>query len=415
MWLLEWLLSKKKVPQNSVPLFDGTPQKAESRKFVDGSLRALNYKEIYNPASVTELTAKTLRAFSTELSILRIILETKKDLIISQEWQISSRAGGKNTRKVKEVTEFLEFPDKINSFSSWLRVLLEDIFVLDAACIFIRKNRINSPYSFDIIDGATILPLMDQYFRTPLPPDIAYQQVVEGRVIDQYTIANFQYGVSNPRSHTKYGFSVVKQLHAIIQLALKRNASLMNYYTLGTVPDCIVTAPDDYSLDELQKLEDTFNQLMAGREGREHGVKMLPSGSSIIQLKDKILSDEFDEWLARLICAGFNMPCSPYIRQVNRATAESAEEVSIRGGLKPTLNFLCDFINNLIKKAFNYPDIVFSWVATHEADALVQAKIDEIYLNKSVNSVNEVRERLGLSIDKDLESSVAEDEDPIKN
>ncbi|MGC2411735.1 MAG: hypothetical protein WA459_03435, partial [Stellaceae bacterium] len=45
--------------------------------------------------------------------------------------------------------------------------------------------------------------------------------------------------------------------------------------------------------------------------------------------------DEFDEWLARIVCYAFSLPPTAFTRQINRATAETAQESSLAEGLWP--------------------------------------------------------------------------------
>ena len=60
-------------------------------------------------------------------------------------------------------------------------MLLEDMLVIDAATLYPRYNRGGSLYALDIIDGATIKPLIGEDGRAPEPPDPAYQQILQRR------------------------------------------------------------------------------------------------------------------------------------------------------------------------------------------------------------------------------------------
>jgi hypothetical protein len=59
-------------------------------------------------------------------------------------------------------------------------MLLEEMLVIDAATLYPRYNRGGSLYALDIIDGATIQPLIGEDGRAPEPPDPAYQQILKG-------------------------------------------------------------------------------------------------------------------------------------------------------------------------------------------------------------------------------------------
>ena len=71
-------------------------------------------------------------------------------------------------------------PDRRHDFATWLRVLIEDMLVIDAACLYPRYTRSGALYSLDVIDGAHIKPLIGEDGRSPEPPDPAYSQVLHG-------------------------------------------------------------------------------------------------------------------------------------------------------------------------------------------------------------------------------------------
>ena len=93
-----------------------------------------------------------------------------------------TRSGGRRRRRrtAKAALAFLVRPDRRHAFSAWLRMLLEDMLVIDAATLYPRFARDGALYSLDVIDGATITPLIGEDGRSPDPPDPAYQQILHG-------------------------------------------------------------------------------------------------------------------------------------------------------------------------------------------------------------------------------------------
>ena len=45
------------------------------------------------------------------------------------------------------------------------------------------------------------------------------------------------------------------------------------------------------------------------------------------------ISDDFDEWLARIVCYAFSLPPTAFTREVNRATAETTQDAALTEGL----------------------------------------------------------------------------------
>ena len=48
-----------------------------------------------------------------------------------------------------------------------------------------------------------------------------------------------------------------------------------------------------------------------------------PATLSLIEARLPPLKDQYDEWLARVICYAFSAPATPFVAQVNRATSET--------------------------------------------------------------------------------------------
>jgi hypothetical protein len=46
-------------------------------------------------------------------------------------------------------------------------------------------------------------------------------------------------------------------------------------------------------------------------------------------LQTEKIFDEADEWLARVICYAMNLPPNAFVKQQNRATAGTAQEVAL--------------------------------------------------------------------------------------
>ena len=61
----------------------------------------------------------------------------------------------------------------------------------------------------------------------------------------------------------------------------------------------------------------------------------MPGSLNVQFTKDALLKDDFDEWLARIICYAFSVPPTPFIKQTNRATADNASDTAQAEGLAP--------------------------------------------------------------------------------
>jgi hypothetical protein len=60
---------------------------------------------------------------------------------------------------------------------------------------------------------------------------------------------------------------------------------------------------------------------MSGNLARRRQTKFMPADFKLIEARQPPLKDQYDEWLARIICYAFSAPASAFVAQVNRATS----------------------------------------------------------------------------------------------
>ena len=75
--------------------------------------------------------------------------------------------------------------------------------------------------------------------------------------------------------------------------------------------------------------------LMSGNLARRHMVKFMPADFKLTETRQPPLKDQYDEWLARVICYAFSVPASAFVSQVNRATSETLRMQATQEGLAP--------------------------------------------------------------------------------
>ncbi len=59
----------------------------------------------------------------------------------------------------------------------------------------------------------------------------------------------------------------------------------------------------------------------------------MPADFKLIEYRQPPLKDQYDEWLARVICYAFSVPATPFVSQVNRATSETMRLQATQEGL----------------------------------------------------------------------------------
>lgn len=365
---------------------------------------------INKPKTNEGISMQELRQIADAYDLLRLVIETRKDQISKLDWQIMKKDGNTDARCEKLVS-FFQSPDKELDWDGWLRVILEDLLVLDAVAIYPQKTLGGDVYSLDVVDSATVKRVIDARGKTPIAPAPAYQQILKGLPAVDYTREELIYSRRNARSNRIYGYSPVEQVVMTVNIAMRRQLHQLEYYTSGSIPDAIISVPSEWNPDQIAAFQAFWDAVHEGDSAARRHLRMVPGGANIHQTKEPVIKDMYDEWLSRIVCFAFSISPQALIAHMNRATAESSAEQAILEGMQPIMTYLENLMNRIIRDVFGYSDIEFKWKSERETDPYVQAQIDEIYVNTGVMKVNEVRNRLGLNALSEKEEQTAETSD----
>jgi hypothetical protein len=339
-----------------------------------------------------------LRAFAN-VELVRLAIETRKDQIERLDWTITARAGAPapDPVQIARITEFWRRPDGVTPFATWLRLALEDLLVIDAPAIERRFARGGALIGLDIIPGDTIHPMVDETGRRPRGPGaVAYQQVIKGVAWADLTDADLIYAPRNPRPNHNYGFSPVEQIIVTINTVIRRQAAQLAYFSEGNLPAGLLNGPEGWSPDQIRDMQLWLDSRLSGQTGEQAKLLWVPSGTRYQAFKDSPLKDDFDEWLSRIVAFAFSLPPTPFVRQMNRATANADQDRGQSEGLEPLKLWAKRLIDGVIQNDLGAPGLEFSWNDAPSIDPLVQAQIDDLAIRNGSMTVNEVRARRGM-------------------
>ena len=399
----------------SAPMAPSAPADVAGRQFDYPVGYNLNTRpRVYEPIGFRDL-----RALADGYDLLRLAIETRKDQLSRMSWSIKSRdseAKDKDDPRVKAITTFLQRPDGEHGWQDWLRPILEDLFVIDAPALYLRRDRGGRLIELVQIDGATIKPVIDDWGRTPRPYSIgsdvtypsAYQQILKGLPAVDYSTRDLLYRPRNRRIHTPYGFGPVEQIVTTVNIALRRQLSTLSYFTEGNIPDMMVQVPPTWTPDQIVTYQQHWDAYFSGDLGRRRRAKFVPGGTGaggIHETRQADLKGDFDEWLAKLICFAFSISPQALTKQMNRASADTQKQLSEEEGLEPVLLWIKALIDDVIAFEFDAPDLAFTWDNDDEADETAQLAVLSGYVSKAIMTVNEARDRLGLDPLPDPEAS----------
>lgn len=340
-----------------------------------------------------------LRSLADVSDIIRICIETRKDQICSLGWDIVPRDKKKGkdlTHKIDEARTFFRSPDRRRSFATWIRMAIEDVLVVDALSVYRRRTRGGKLHALELKDGTTFLPLLAEDGDLPLPPNVAFRQIINGVPIEggDCSLDQLYYRPRTVRTHTPYGLSPTEAVLLTVNAALNREMFNLHYYTEGNVPEGLLEAPKGFTTKQLVEFQEYLDDYLGGNLGKRRKLKVVhEGGAKVFQFKEPDFATGFDEWLLKVMCAAFAVPPQEigFTADVNKATGEQQENVVYRRGVKPLSGFFKDLFDDVLALDLGLSELEWAWTGGEVEDRLTDAEADRIYVEMGAISVDEIR------------------------
>jgi hypothetical protein len=387
---------------------------------------------------------KTLRAAAEQIDILRRCVEVIKGKVSGLEWdivlgqdaseKIVATSGGDHVRAMVKAREdfndeidrlrtFWENPDKANglTFTDWINIALEEMLVIDALAIWPQKTVGGDLFGLQILDGATIKPMLDDRGMRPMPPQAAYQQILYGfpraefsannddpKADGEFTSDDLAYLVRNRRTTSVYGFSPVERALPLADIYLRRQQWIRAEYTDGVLPELMFSTDATWGTnpDLLRAWENILNDDLAGQTEQRKRARLLPTGITPItnDAYGEKFKDTLDEFLIASICGhfgvqpteiGYNPKGGLGGAGFEEGKAGSAEAL----GVQPIVNWLNKMITNLSYAYLGMPrELEFKLMPSKRQDDEASARKSQIEVTSAGKTVNERRSELGLPL-----------------
>ncbi len=105
-----------------------------------------------------------------------------------------------------------------------------------------------------------------------------------------------------------------------VNIALRRQMWQFDYFTEGSVPDALIGVPNSWTPEQIKQFQDYWDTEFAGDLAKRRRAKFVPgdTASRGHQTKEPQHKDDFDEWLARIICFAFSVPPQSAVKAMNR-------------------------------------------------------------------------------------------------
>lgn len=388
-------------PGQALP--DQAPIEVRGRAFDYPAFVNINYR----PRNTERVGFDKLKALAATCEPLKLVMARQRDLVRSLEWTVKPRkrvgltSAKPDDAAIGAIMDKLERPDGEHDWAQWIGAVLDQMFVIDAVSIYGRPTLGGDLHALELIDGATITPLIDAGGRRPAAPDAAYKQVLKGLSATHYTADELIYFPETYRVDHIYGWSRVEQIIETAEMTIERMKSQKGYFTEGNTGDGFFTAPPNWTPEQVSSFERSWNSVMHGEGGRRTAdrrqVPWAPNGTEFKPTTVGLSDPLFDEWLIRLVCFTFGVAPTAFLKQqgLGHGSATTEQAAAEEGGSAPVMDYVRRLMNRIIADWFKRPDLEFVHSDDREFDPAVAAEIDDKRLRNGSRTIDEVRDRNG--------------------
>lgn len=318
--------------------------------------------------------------------------------------------------------EWLQRPDGVTDYHNWMIASVRDVLELGQSPIYLARDRMGEVLRMDLVDGATMKPLLDERGRTPQPPFPAYQQFLYGIPAGRYTTDNLFMMRETSRSDSIYPFSRVERIILRINQALRKQNLDLARYTDGAIPEGLIFPPGDaettWTPEQLQEYEQAFNGLLAGNDRYKVRMKFGPPGGTFVDTRsgedtEKLMA--FDTFLLNITVAvfGLTMDEISFTQDSNRSVGQSQQNVVYRRVIEPLANRYAHFFTRMVKEKFDRRLRVM-WTGMEEReDQLTKVQTLQIGVQSGALSVSRMAREMGWPVDVEVPPFIVAKGDPV--
>lgn len=307
-----------------------------------------------------------LRFLAKRHPLAALCIRVRAEQIAALDWQVVARdKGGQASEQATcaALQTWWQYPDRVTPRVAWLKAFVRDLLEIDAPTLYAAPSRGGGLHGLDLIDGATIKPILDARGRI-----VSYQQVLYGlalsqyrgsrvpiteeEVIGEYAVGELLYQPYTPQVASPYGRTPMEDMLDLAQTTLKKIEFDLGHFTDGNIPGALAVLDSEGTIDpdQLSAFEEHFNMVLQGDTTRGHKIKFIPFPMRIERLQT--LSEggryesAFEERMVKVVAALYGLTPAElgFTEDVNRATGDSQQNVQQRVGIRPMVRWLKEVI-----------------------------------------------------------------------
>lgn len=342
-------------------------------------------------------TPTNLRTLS-ESPIPRRAINVIKTGITKLNWSVAA-IDENDTEKYKEICKIIEQtllkPNPADSFRSWIEQMIEDMLVCSAGSSEILKAGDHQrPFRMYPVDAFSV----ELYPEWDGKPDsYRYAQRVNGNYV-HLKAEEMMYIRMNPRTNTPFGLSPLETVWESVNSFITSHRSAGKQAS-NPIARKILNMGKTANPDSVKAFRAYWEYEVMGR-----GINPIIGGEnpSVLDMgatDDKALFIEWQRFLIEIVAIAFDL--SPkklgQTKDVNRSTADSEDEDTESTVQNVAENIVEHINNHIIDGIFKMGgQIEFKFqYATSLKDLKTKADIDAIYLDRGVDTIDEVRDSKG--------------------
>ena len=316
---------------------------------------------------------------------------------------IESAMRDKYRDDIARVSDWLDMPDPKNEYDwvKWSGQLMENRLVFDATAVYPRMTYGGDVAAFEVIDGKTIKPLLDEYGGRPVPPLPAFQQILYGFPRSEFaaTVAEdgsipgipadqMLYERTVIRPHSPYGMPDTEIALFDGLVWMKRMGWVMGEYTEGVMPDAFlkVDGATDWSVTQWEDWSRALNDHLSGVTAERMKYTMFPPGVDPVQAATvgERYKPDYDMFLIKLIAGDFGLTATklgfPEVGSLGASFHEGEEDVLNRVTRRPDADWVAGVTTRLCRRFLRLPPVLSVQILGLESED--EAAADQVAQNQ---------------------------------
>lgn len=356
---------------------------------------------------------ETLRALANN-DIARIALEALKGTLKGLAYEVvlrpefekdQGRSSSVGNAQVNAARRWMDVPNPLarEEWDDWIGKVFEETLVTDALSIVPRHTRGGEFIGLEVVDGGTILPLVDDRGCPPTFPSPAFQQITYGYPETDFFTRRTAVGVDdelwywprNRRATSLYGQSEIERVILSFNIIIRHMMNELTYFTAGAIPDALYAVTETWTSEAIQDFQQTFDDMLAGRDDRRAGaVRFVPDGK-YYATKTREWKYEYLEFFVRLVAWNLSVSPLPIMKAIGRNPADSLDSGATKAGTKPLGKFLCRLMTRTFRDELGLPFVMLQIAEDDTEDPAVIAARNVSYVKSGLRTFNSIRGDIG--------------------